>query len=198
MRLTPRARHTGAARLAALLGMLVIVLSACGQTADGLQPLPQMAAELYRLGPGDKLRVLVNGAAELSTDYGVSSGGTLAMPLLGQVPANGKTPDQLAAAIRTALISRGLFRDPSVAVEVIAYRPVFVLGEVQHPGQFAYLPGMTVLTAVAVAGGFTYRAVKSEFSVTRTTSAKAAVEASAGRNAVLQPGDVLTVFERRF
>ena len=178
--------------------LLGVLLSGCAQPGYDLPPLLQVAPEGYLLGPGDKLRVIVSGAAEMSTEYSVSSGGTLAMPLLGQVRAGGKTPDQLAEAIRAALISDGLFRDPSVAVEVAVYRPIFVLGEVQHPGQFAYQPGMTVLSAVAVAGGFTYRAVKTEFSVTRAASAEAAVEARAERYSLLRPGDVLTIFERRF
>lgn len=196
----PRHRRplSGAAWRAGVLGLACILLGACTHPGDGLQPLPPTASETYRLGPGDKLRVLVNGAADISTEYSVSSDGSLAIPLLGQVPANGKAPNELAATIRAAFISQGLFRDPSVAVEVTAYRPVFVLGEVQHPGQYAYQPGMTVLSAVAVAGGFTYRAIKSEFSVTRTTSVATAMEASAARSSVLQPGDVLTIFERRF
>ena len=190
-------------RAPAIAWLLGVLLSGCTHPAGGLPPLSQQPPGQYRLGPGDKVRVLVNGSADLSTEYNVSSDGTLAMPLLGQVPAGGQAPDQLAAAIRRDLISQGLFRDPSVAVEVTAYRPVFVLGEVQHPGQFAYQPGMTVLTAVAVAGGFTYRAVKSEFSVIRATPYGAtpdgaAIEARAARSTLLQPGDVLTIFERRF
>ena len=88
-------------------------------------------------------------------------------------------------------------RNPSVAVEVIAYRPIYVLGEVNKPGQYAYQPGMTVVTAVAVAGGFTYRAVEGYAAVVRTVEGKA-IEGRASRQAFVQPGDVITVFERRF
>jgi polysaccharide export outer membrane protein len=82
-------------------------------------------------------------------------------------------------------------------VEVIAYRPVFVLGEVNKPGQYPWQPGMTVVTAVAVAGGFTYRAVDNYASVVRTVGS-AAVEGKATRQSFIQPGDVVTIFERRF
>ena len=99
--------------------------------------------------------------------------------------------------VGTALKRASLVRNPSVAVEVIAYRPIYVLGEVNKPGQYPYHPGMTVVTAVAVAGGFTYRAVESYASVVRTTDGRA-VEARAARQAYVLPGDVITVFERRF
>jgi polysaccharide export outer membrane protein len=91
----------------------------------------------------------------------------------------------------------GLVRAPSVSVEVIRYRPVFVLGEVNKPGEFPYQPGMTLLAAVALAGGFTYRAVETTASVVRTQDGRT-TEGRAGRETALQPGDVVTVFERRF
>lgn len=90
-----------------------------------------------------------------------------------------------------------LVRNPSVAVELIAYRPIYVLGEVNNPGQYAYQPGMTVVTTVAVADGFTYRAVEAYASIVRTADGKA-VEGKASRQSFVQPGDVITVFERRF
>jgi polysaccharide biosynthesis/export protein len=84
-----------------------------------------------------------------------------------------------------------------VAVEVIAYRPIYVLGEVNKPGQYAYQPGMTVVTAAAVAGGFTYRAVEGYAAIVRTVGGKA-IEGRASRQTFVQPGDVITVLERRF
>jgi polysaccharide export outer membrane protein len=90
-----------------------------------------------------------------------------------------------------------LYRHPSVSAEVTIYRPIFILGEVSRPGQYPYQPGMTVVTAVAVAGGFTYRAVDDAFSIVRTTDGKP-LEARAGRQDLVQPGDVITVYERRF
>ena len=86
---------------------------------------------------------------------------------------------------------------PSVAVEVSEFRPIFILGEVSKPGQYPYRPGMTLLSAVSVAGGFTYRAVESRASVVRTDG-KQSVEGQVSREALLQPGDVITIFERVF
>ena len=99
--------------------------------------------------------------------------------------------------VADAMRRANLFRNPSVAVEVMTYRPIFILGQVERPGQFAYQPNMTVLTAVAVAGGFTYRAYQDEVSITRTTDGTA-TEGRASRATFLQPGDVVTVFERHF
>ncbi len=123
--------------------------------------------------------------------------GNIALPLVGAVHASGLTSGELEAAVGNAL-QRGKFvHHPSVAVEVIAYRPIYVLGEVNKPGQYPYQPGMTVVTAVAVAGGFTYRAIEDYASVVRTVDGKA-VEGRARRQAFVAPGDVVTVFERRF
>jgi polysaccharide export outer membrane protein len=96
-----------------------------------------------------------------------------------------------------ALKSRELIKTPSVAVEISQYRPIFVLGEVSRPGSYAYQPDMTVLTAVALAGGFTYRAVKATQSVTRAADGQA-TENRATPQSLLRPGDVVNVFERHF
>ena len=88
-------------------------------------------------------------------------------------------------------------RNPSVSIEITEYRPVFVLGEVTHPGQITYQPGMTVLSSIAIAGGYTYRAVEDYASVVRTVDGDS-VEGKASRQAPVQPGDVITVFERKF
>ena len=116
---------------------------------------------------------------------------------MGGVRAAGLSPQQLDAAISDELRRRNLLRDPSVSVEVLAYRPVFILGEVAKPGQYPFQPGMTVLTAVAVAGGYTYRAVQDYTSVLRTTGGQA-VEGRVSPRAFVAPGAVVTVFERRF
>ena len=104
-----------------------------------------------------------------------------------------------------ALKRAHLLRNPSVSVEVVTYRPIFVLGEVNRPGQYPYQPGMTVVTAAAVAGGFTYRAVEGYASVVRTPIGMAVgttmgdpIEGKAVRQAYVQPGDVITILERRF
>src|ERR1700709_2344759 len=135
----------------------------------GLPDLPSVGPGAYRLGPGDLIRVITFGEELLTGEIPVSDGGMIALPLIGAVPAVGLSPDVLAAHVGEALVKANLLRAPSVSAEVIAYRPIFVLGEVSKPGQYPYQPGMTVVTAAAVAGGFTYRAIPDYASGVRAT-----------------------------
>ncbi len=150
----------------------------------------------YTLDSGDKLRVVIFGQDTLSNNYTVDAAGAVTLPLIGVVPARGLTPAQLSGAI-AAKLRQSFIRDPSVAVEVETYRPFFVLGEVTYPGQYPFVPDMTVENAVAIAGGFTPRASKSAVTVTRK------VQGSAGRFSLplhypVRPGDTITVRERWF
>ncbi len=172
------------------------LLTGCAPGRD-LPSLPAISASDYRLGPGDVVRLITFGEEHLTGEFRVADSGVIAVPLLDGVQAAGLTPTQLEQSVAKALQRARLLRNPSVSAEVIAYRPIFVLGEVNKPGQYPYQPAMTVVTAVAVAGGFTYRAVQDYASVVRNTQG-VAVEGKAARQAFVQPGDVITVFERRF
>jgi polysaccharide export outer membrane protein len=178
---------------------IVILLAAagCGGPGSDLPPLPAPEAAAYRLGPGDQVRIITFGEENLTGEFRVNDSGNVALPLIGGVRAAGLTAGGLEAAVGAALRQAHLVQKPSVAVEIIAYRPIYVLGEVNKPGQYAYQPGMTVVTAAAVAGGFTYRAIEDYAAVIRTVEGRA-VEGKASRQAFVQPGDVVTVFERRF
>ena len=176
---------------------LCLLLGACSLVGGGLAVLPVAQPAAYRLGGGDVVRLITFGEDSLTGEFRVSDSGTIALPLLGPLRAAGLSPDQLGKRVGDALVRANLLRSPSVSVEVIAYRPIFVLGEVNKPGQYPYQPGMTVVTAVAVAGGFTYRAFDRYASVVRTTDNEA-IEGRATRQSFLQPGDVVTVYERRF
>ena len=177
--------------------LLLLGIAACARPGSELPILPAPADHAYRLGAGDQLRVITFGEEKLTDDFRVNDSGTLSLPLVGSLQATGLTTGELENSLRTALAKAKLLNDPSVAIEVIAYRPIFILGEVSHPGQFPYQPGMTVVTAVAVAGGFTYRAVDDYVAVVRSLDGKP-VEGRASRQSLLLPGDVVTVFERRF
>jgi polysaccharide export outer membrane protein len=176
---------------------MLLAAASCGGPGRDLPQLPADSAEEYRLGPGDQVRIITFGEENLTGDFRVNDGGKVALPLVGGVHAAGLTAGGLEAAVGAALRQAHLVQKPSVAVEIIAYRPIYVLGEVNKPGQYAYHPGMTVVTAAAVAGGFTYRAIEDYAAVIRTVEGKA-VEGKASRQAFVQPGDVVTVFERRF
>jgi polysaccharide biosynthesis/export protein len=176
-----------------LLGSL---LPGCAPGRD-LPPLPPSSAQEYRLGPGDIVRVITYGEDPLTGEFRVNEQGAVALPLAGSVKAAGRTPHELEVAVATALKKGDILRKPSVSVEVATWRPIYVLGEVNKPGQYPYQPGMTVVSAAAVAGGFTYRAIEDYASVVRMTGGDS-VEGKASRQALVQPGDVITVFERKF
>lgn len=185
----------------ALRGMVLglsLLVAACATPGANLPPLPETTAGAYRLGAGDQLRVTVFNDPRLTGEFRITDTGTVALPLVGAIPVAGLTTTQAETAIARSMRSRNLFNDPSVAVEVQEYRPIFVLGMVERGGQTPYQPGMTVLSAVAVVGGFNYRAVTDYVSITRLGENGVAQEFRGDRQSVLQPGDVVTVFERRF
>lgn len=176
--------------------LILLSLTACAPGRD-LPPLPPAETTVYRLGPGDSVRVITFGEEQLTGEFRVNDQGQMALPLIGVIDAAGQTPRALEETLVAALKKRDMLRAPSVAVEVAAYRPVYVLGEVNKPGQYPWQPGMTVVTAAAVAGGFTYRAVEDYAAVVRTVDGDS-MEGKATRRAYLRPGDVVTVLERRF
>ena len=150
----------------------------------------------YRLDAGDRLRIVVYGQEGLTNSYSVDAAGVVTLPLIGSVPARGCTPAELAAAI-TSRLQNGFIREPYVAVEIEAYRPFFILGEVAAPGQYPYVPNMTAEAAVAIAGGFTPRAKRNAVTITRAGPlGQARIVASP--NAPLSPGDTVTIGERWF
>jgi len=150
----------------------------------------------YTLDSGDRLRVVVFGQDGLSNSYLVDASGHIAMPLIGSVSARGLTTDELSSRIAEKL-RQGFVREPHVAVEVEAYRPFFILGEVTQPGQYPYVADMTVETAVAIAGGFGPRAYRQTVVVTRTVHG-AQVRITVPTSYPLRPGDTVNVQERWF
>ena len=176
---------------------LLLGPAGCGGPGSDLPVLSAAAPADYTLAPGDQVRIITFGEDTLTGEFRVNDSGSIALPLVGAVRASGLTPARLESAVAVALRRARLVANPSVSVEVIAYRPIYVLGEVNKPGQYPYQPGMTVVTAVAVAGGFTYRAIEGYASIVRTVGNRA-VEGRAVRQAFVRPGDVITVFERRF
>jgi polysaccharide export outer membrane protein len=159
-------------------------------------PAPVRYDATYRLDAGDRLRVVVYGQEGLTNTYAIDAGGSITMPLIGSVPARGRTPAGLAAEI-TGTLRRGYIRDPSVAVEIEAYRPFFILGEVAAPGQYPYVPSMTVESAVAIAGGFSPRALRDRVTLTHSDSAGPS-RLVVPLGTALGPGDTVVVGERWF
>jgi polysaccharide export outer membrane protein len=160
------------------------------------EPVPVRHDAAYHLDAGDKLRVVVYGQEGLTNTYAVSAGGSITMPLIGSVMARGRTTAGLAAEI-SAKLRAGFIREPSVAVEIEAYRPFFILGEVAAPGQYPYVPNMTAESAVAIAGGFSPRARRDSVTVTHT-DASGTSRLVVSPASPISPGDTVLVGERWF
>jgi polysaccharide export outer membrane protein len=150
----------------------------------------------YTLDAGDRLRIVLFGQEGLTNSYAVDASGHIAMPLIGSVLARGATTDQLSRRIADKL-RQGYIREPHVAVEIEAYRPFFILGEVTQPGQYPYVANMTVETAVAIAGGFAPRAFRQTVIVTRFVNGEQ-LRMTVPFNCPLRPGDTVNVQERWF
>lgn len=149
----------------------------------------------YKLGSGDKLRVNVFGEEDLSGEFDVTGTGNVSLPLIGQVQASGLTLDQFSEEVSKKLRD-GYLTNPKLSVEVLNYRPFYIIGEVTTPGQYPYTNGMTVLNAVAVAGGFTYRANEDKVLITRGDAKE--VEHKLTQAVKVLPGDIVKIPERFF
>lgn len=150
----------------------------------------------YRLASGDTLRVTVFGHDDLSGEFEIDGAGNVSLPLVRAIPAAGKTPLELEQAIADAL-QPDYLRDPRVSVEVMNYRPIYVLGEVNHPGSYPYETSLTVDKAIAKAGGFTYRARTGRLKIVRSSD-PTRNQAEATLDTEVLPGDVIQVPERYF
>jgi polysaccharide export outer membrane protein len=151
----------------------------------------------YRLGPNDRARITVFGQPNLTGEYVLDGGGSVAFPLIGNIDANGLTTRELQLLIAGKLSPEFLL-NPNVSVEVITRRPFYVLGEVQKPGDYAYVNGITTLNAIAMAGGFTYRARTAKFYIKRLDDSGKMVRVVAKPETTVRPGDTVEVATRYF
>lgn len=184
------------ARIAAACFVFLLIPACAGTNAQ-----PGTAAyqpTVYRLAAGDKLSITVFGEESLSREYAITPQGDLAFPLLGDIPVAEKTVGDLQEVLRGKL-SEGYVNDPRVTVEVLNYRPFYILGEVNQAGEFPFSDGLTVVQAVARAGGFTYRADRTKIFVTRVGQAREEVyDINDGRSVYVSPGDTIRIGERYF
>jgi polysaccharide export outer membrane protein len=200
--------------LAAMI-LLAQLLSACGSSSGGLQssglsaapasygatvqqpvPVDAGSATAYQLGAGDKVKVNVFGEPDLSGEFLVGDNGRVDLPLIGAVQARGQTVTQFQNAV-VARYSGGYLKDPKVSVSVLNYRPFFIQGEVGKGGEYPYKAGLTIQNAVAIAGGYTYRANTSKAFVRRAGQDQE-VEIQTSQRVAINPGDIIRVPERFF
>lgn len=177
--------------LPALLAVMLLCLAAC----TSAPPIEAAPTHDYHLGAGDKVQIEVYNDREMSGQFEVDASGQVSIPLIGGVELGGLTLREAEQAIADRLKSEKIVNDPNVSVNISQYRPIYVTGEVQRSGQFPFASGMTVLTGVALANGYTPRADPARIEITRApdSNPKAATESTP-----LEPGDVVKILQRWF
>jgi polysaccharide export outer membrane protein len=191
-------------RISALLAALAFLAIAFpmqvqAQTKDATATAPTAGARStfeYKVGAGDKVRIIVFGEEALTGEFFVSGGGKIAFPLIGDIDVLGLTIPEIQAAVETKL-KDGYLKQPKVSAEVLNYRPFYILGEVMKPGEYPYTNGLTVLNAVATAQGFTYRADTHKVFIKRAATTAETPEALTPATPV-EPGDTIRIGERFF
>lgn len=196
-------------RLLLLIGALVTVHPASAQCQDLIASTERSAAPSkaahsvisstsndYILGSGDQIRVVVYGELDVSGDHLIDPSGHIAIPLIGDVTATGITTDAVAHSISQRLSAGAFVQNARVTVSILTYRPFFILGEVQKPGAYPYMPDMTALAAVATAGGYTYRANTKRMFV--QPAGEVTERPTPPEEVKLHPGDTLRIAERFF
>lgn len=184
----------------ATLQAFALVLTLSTPLAGAVSAVPQSSEErppVYTLDSGDKIRVVVYGEQSLNGEYSIGPAGDIAFPLIGNLPAKGKSIAELQAAI-TAKLASGYILDPRVSIDVLSFRPYYILGEVNRPGQYPYATDLSVDQAVASAGGYTYRASKSKIFIRHLGQSEVEVKLGKSKPVWVRPGDTIRVGERYF
>ena len=184
-----------AAMLAAGLALVFGALAAPALAAD--DPVASRVIPEYHLGANDKIRVITFGEESLTGEFFIGGSGKVSLPLIGEVQAAGLSVSAFQKAVEAALKGGDILRDPHVSVEVLTYRPFYILGEVTKPGEYPYSNGLTVLNAVATANGFTYRANTKRVFIKRADSGEEQ-EFPLTSMVPVAPGDTIRIAERFF
>lgn len=175
----------------------LVAISGCSTASSRLDPLAATAPSPYRLDAGDEVRISVGGLDAITNTYVIGDTGVVSLPMLSPIQVAGRTVAEMQDAIAQQIRARQLVNEPNVQAQVIKYRPFFILGEVQRPGQYAYVPGMSVLNAVSIAGGYTFRAQRKYAAISRRAGDRT-VEGRATPNTPVLPGDTITIDESWF
>lgn len=184
------------ARFAKAIARGSVVLASFAMLAATTVAQAQNSAPAYRLDSGDKVKITVFGHEDLSGEFEVDPQGKVSMPLIQYVQAQGLTPQEFESEIVGAL-QPDYLKNPTVTVEVLTSKPFYILGEVEDPGSYDYVSGLTILESVALAGGFTYRAKQKKMTIVRATDPEKRKIPATVETRVL-PGDVIEIPERRW
>ena len=193
-------KASGRLLILGVLSTFGAALAGCDTLSNHVKPASYQSTasvSALRSQAGDKIKLVVYGEDKLSGDYEIDANGMIQVPLLGAVRAGGLTKKELEHSIAARLRSSQILLNPVVTVDVASSRPIYVMGEVEKPGEYTFRNGLNVLSAVAVAGGFTYRASKSTVLVKRAGE-KGLTEYKLSPDIPVYPGDLVSVPERYF
>lgn len=181
-----------------IIVLFTVILAGCAAGIDQLPPPDDVAGagSAYQLAAGDRLKIGTFGHPDFSGEFQVDGEGNIAFPLLGAVAADGRTADELRQDLAFALDASYIVQ-PQVSVEVLTFRPFFVLGQVNRPDTYVYRPGLTVRQAVAMAGGFNRRAKTGSMTLLRESKLGTKTYRATPDTALL-PGDTIEVGRRLF
>ena len=181
----------------AIAAASLALMSACTSGVGDLPPLQSASTAELRVAPGDKVRIAVQDLESVSGDYTIDETGSISVPLIQQVKVSGLTYSEMEGALAAKLAEKDVLKNPNVTVQPLELRPVYIMGEVRQPGEYAYRQGMTVFAAISMAGGYTYRAKTDEVVITRITG-DGQVTGTATDDTPIMPGDRIRIYERWF
>lgn len=183
--------------LTLLVAVAVLATSGCASPTAGLGAIPGGEQQEYRLVAGDRIRVTVPDLQNTDTEFVVDQTGAVSLPIVKDVKISGLTLREAEAAIEQALTSKAILVQPNVSVQAVALRPIYILGEVNKPGEYSYRDGLTVFSLVSMAGGYTYRADTNAMTIIRNVNGRV-VTGKANENTVVLPGDQIRIVEKWF
>jgi len=180
-----------------LMAVSAIFAAGCTSAAAGLNTVPAVETQEYRLVSGDKIRISVPNLQGADGEYLIDQTGTVSLPLIQEVKVAGLTLREAEGAITKIILDRSILVRPTVTIQAVGLRPVYILGEVNKPGEYSFRDGLTIFSIVSMAGGYTYRANTKSVTITRSVNGRTTT-GKAGENTVVMPGDQIRVVEKWF
>lgn len=176
---------------------LATIAGGCTSATAGLNTVPTAASQEYQLVSGDKIRISIPDLQGADGEYLVDQTGVVSLPLIKEVKLAGLTLREAEAAITQVILDRRILVRPTVTIQAIGLRPVYILGEVNRPGEYNFRDGLTIFSVVSMAGGYTYRANTKSITVTRVVNGRSTT-GKANENTLVMPGDQVRVVEKWF
>jgi polysaccharide export outer membrane protein len=180
-----------------MLFLVALLSPGCTSATAGLSSVPTIQSTEHKIEPGDKIRITVHDLQGADGEYIIDQSGIISLPLVEDVKIAGLTLREAERAIEQVLLDRRILVRPTVTLQALSVRPVYILGEVGKPGEYAFKEGLTVFSVISLAGGYTYRADTRSVMITRMVNGQK-VTGKADENTIVMPGDQIRVVEKWF